>query len=65
MTNHSDLARTYKGRPIGAGKIKYRKGEYQIEERGSFTLGLSGIREPEKLKIYLENNGITECQEYI
>lgn len=66
-SDHSILARNNAGSiPVGAGKIKFRNKEYQIEETGSFTLDMPPDNGFDKiLADFLGNFGYKEADEYI
>lgn len=69
---HRDLAVVYskydnRPKPVGAGKIKYSQKKYQIEDRGSFTLGIRGLTEEDQalLDETLHAAGISLSHDYI
>jgi hypothetical protein len=71
-TRHDTLAafgmREFQARkPVGAGKIKYSNKKYQIEDRGSFTLGIKGLSEEDHalLDEALHAFGISLSHEYL
>ncbi len=72
LTQHSALARMSmqenQHRPIGAGRIKYYSNKkYQIEDRGSFTLDISGCtsEDEELLNKELRTHNILLTDEYL